>query len=181
MAVYAAGQIVTEAELNTGSAQVDITTFTVTGTPLTQASNLWDIPAGAAIGGSSWRLTVIGKVVMGTTADGTNWYIGMGPGGTTGVEIVQAAGGDIPVSDTVHFTVVIHQVVTIGGATGSASVFGTVDFGDNASTKLTWTNGATAASFNTTVDNKLCFLFSFFATTGAPVCTSYTSIFERMS
>lgn len=181
MAVYAAGQIVTDAELNTGSAQVDITSFTGTPIALTQESKLWDIPANAATNGSSWRLTVIGKVVMGTTAVGTNWYIGMGPSGATAVEIVQAAAGDIGIGVTVHFVQVMHLVVSVGGASGSASVFGTMDYGDNNNTVLTWTNGATAASFNTTVDNGLCMLFGFGANTGGPVFTSFFSIFERMS
>jgi hypothetical protein len=181
MAYYYAGQIVSDLELNTGTDQIDLTTTIVTAAALTAGSKLWDIPAGVAMSGSSWRLTVIGKVVMGTTQLLTNWYIGMGPSGATQIEIVQAAAADIPASDTIHFTAVIHQVVNAFGSTGNASVFGTISWGDAASSHLEWTNGSTAHAFDTTVDNKLCFLFSFAATTGAPAMTSYCSIFERMS
>lgn len=181
MAVYAAGQIVTDAELNTGSAQVDMTSITVAVTALSGASKLWDIPPNAATGGSSWRLTVVGKFVLGTTAVGNSWYIGYGPGATSTAEIVIASSSNYVASDTLHWTVIIHMVVNVGGSSGSASIFGTMAAGDNASSEITWTNGVTAAAFDTTADNKLCFLYGWSAITGSPILTSYFSIFERMS
>lgn len=180
MAVYRAGQIVTDAELNTGTAQVDLTAITCNTTSSTNCSKTWDIPPNAAQGGSSWRLTTFGKLQMGTTADATSWYMGIGPSAATTVEIVNAAGGDIPASDLVHWIVIIHFVVNVAGASGTCSVWGTMEYGDLTTHELTWTNGA-VASFNSTVDNQLSFVFSFGSITGSPTLTSYLSIFERMS
>jgi len=181
MAVYAAGQVVNSAELNTGTGQVDQTAFTVSVTALTQASKLWDIPALSTTGGSSFRLTVIGKFVFGTTAVGNNWYMGWGPSGATQTEIVQASSSNYTASTTMHFTVIMHLVVNVGGASGSASLFGTMASGDTGSDSITWTNGAIQSAFNTTVDNGMMFLYGWAAITGGPVLTSYFSIFERLS
>lgn len=180
MATYAAGQIVTDAELNTGSAQVDLTAYTVSATGLSQASKIWDIPANSSTGGSSWRLTVIGSFTQGTTVEGNNWYMGMGPSAATQVEIVQATSGNYAASAISYWTVIIHFVVNVGGASGTASIWGTMATGDATSHNITWTNGA-INSFNTTVDNGLCFLYDWASNVGSPTLTSYFSIFERMS
>jgi len=182
MALFFAGQIVTDGELNSGSAQVDTTTFTGTPVALTQFSKLWDIPAGSSGAGSSWRLNVLGKSVLGTTAVGQNFFIGFGPAGGTQVQIVDMAGGDQPASSTWWFIIVIHLVINAGGTSGNASVFGTASGAAVGGTSnLTWTNGSVAASYNPTVSNKLQFLFTYQAATGTPVFTSYASVFERMS
>lgn len=184
MPIFYSGQLLTDTELNSGTGcQVDSTLYT--GTPnnvLTQFSNLWDIGPSQAVVDSAWRLTVLGHSVLGTTQVAQNFYIGYGPSGTTSQEIVQCSSADQPASSTWVFTVIIHLIITTAGAGGRATITGTLAAGEVPNnSEITWTGGGSGLVFNTTIDNKLCFLFSYGSNTGPPVLTTYCSIFERLS
>ena len=183
MPVFYSGQIITDTELNSGTGcQVDSTIYTGTPTALTQFSNLWDIGPSTAVVGSAWRLTVLGKGVLGTTQQAQNYYIGYGPSGASQQEIVQCSSADQPASSTWVFTVIIHLVITTAGAGGRATITGTLAAGQVPNnSEITWTGGGSNLTFNTTVDNKLCLLLTYGTATGPPVFTTYCSIFERLS
>jgi len=182
MTQYVSGQIISDQVINSGNNQVDSTIYTGTPVALTQFCNLWDIGPGIASAGSAWRLTILGKSLMGGTQVGEYWYIGYGPNAATQVEIVQSSAVNHPINQTWIFTVVIHLIVTSGGAGGRATVVGTMAAGENPNaTALTWTNGQSNLAFNTTADNKLCLLLTYTAATGTPLFTTYCSVFDRMS
>lgn len=178
MPLYQANQIISDANLNANGAQVDNTVISGAFTSPTPFTKLWDISANSSQTGSAWRLTTIGQSVMGTTALAINWGIGYGPNGATTFIIDNETQ---PASSTWYFTVVVWFVINIGGSGGRGYMMGQIRAGQIPNNSVAnWCYGILPFSWNSTVDNKLCMVSYYSATTGSPVCTVSCSVLEKL-
>lgn len=178
MPLYAANQVISDVNLNANGAQVDNTVFSGAPTTLTPFSKQWDIPANSTQSRSAFRLTTVGSSTLGTTA--LNIFFGFGYGPNAATQFVTDSELQ-PASSVWYFTFTVWLVVNIGGSGGQAYLMGQIRAGQIPNNSVVnWTLGVLPAAWNTTVDNKLCYITRYSATTGSPNITTSCSVLERL-